>query len=93
MSAKKEFHHPEGQPHPRPPSHHKKVKSYDFGWTINGEAKKLARAFLKRNSKFDSEIGIAEQIKNFVYHKDNRKRYVDFVLEFLARKKRNRIMT
>tara|TARA_Y100001954_G_scaffold190680_1_gene204867 strand:+ start:3251 stop:4795 length:1545 start_codon:yes stop_codon:yes gene_type:complete len=82
------FNHPEGQAHPRPPSHLKKSKRYDFGEDILGESSKVIEEFLKKENQLKdiSEISLAKQVRNFIYKKSNRKNYVIEAKNYLKNK-------
>ena len=51
------FNHPEGQPHPRPPSHLKKSKRYDFGEDIFGKSSKAVEEILKKGNQLELVVG------------------------------------
>ena len=83
------FDHPEGQPHPRSPSHLKKVKRYDFGEAILGKAPGIIKNFLEKEGglKDLSEISLGKQIRDFIYNKDSRKKYIDMATNHLKNKR------
>ena len=63
------FKHPEGQPHPRPPVHLKKVGRYNFGEKILGDNFSEIKNFLTQKKYFNStsEESLAAQLRNFIY--------------------------
>ena len=85
------FNHPEGNPHPRPPSHLKKSRRYDFGEDIFGKSSDAIEEILKKDNqlKDTSEISLAKQVRNFVYKKCNRKNYVTEAKSYLKNKELN----
>jgi len=82
------FNHPEGDPHPRPPSHLKKGKRYDFGEDLLGESFKAIESLLKKDDQLKdlSEISLAKQVRDFIYKKSNRKKYVSEAKNYLKNK-------
>ena len=83
------FNHPEGQSHPKPPSHLKKVKRYEFGESIFGKSPRFIESFLKKENQLKdlAEISLAKQIRSFIYKKTNRKEYVTATNNYLKNKK------
>lgn len=82
------FNHPEGQPHPRPPSHLKKSKRYDFGEDIFGKSSEAVEEILKKGNQLEdiSEVSLGKQVRNFIYKKTNRKNYVSEAKSYLKNK-------
>jgi hypothetical protein len=85
----KGFHHPEGGTHPRPPSHLKKVKRYDFGEQLFGHSSKIIKKYLKevKPKNMNRELSVSRQVRNLVYDRHARKKYVDYSLKYLRNKK------
>jgi len=83
------FNHPEGEAHPRPPSHLKRIRRYDFGEEIFGKTPKSIISFLEQEKSLrdSSQISLAKQVRDYIYEEQNRKKYVDFANNYLKNKK------
>lgn len=81
------FNHPEGQAHPRPPTHLKRVKRYDFGEFIAPLPEKLIQNYIGDRRFFSESKSLAGKLRDFIYDKDQRSGYVDFAQNYLITKK------
>ena len=85
------FNHPEGQSHPWPPSHLKKLGRYNFGEDIFGMSFNAIKNFIHKNTSIKNQNknkkSLAQKVRDFIYLKENRNRYVNFANKYLKEKK------
>lgn len=86
------FNHPEGEVHPKAPTHRKRVKDYDFGHELFGLSEQLIENFLAQESVLECNPYrcVSQQIRDFVYLKEQRASYVKFAYDYLRQKKINK---
>lgn len=83
------FIHPEGEIHPKAPSHKKRMKRYDFGELIFGNSPKRIETFFKAKNILRPEISLAKQVRDYIHHHENRKKYIEMAHDYLKTKAQN----
>lgn len=66
----------------------KRLGRYDFGEALFGDSSKVIKRFLEKEDRLTdpSTISLAEQVREFIYRRDNRRKYVDTALDYLKSK-------
>ncbi len=71
-----------------PISHSKRVNQYDFGESLFGVSSKVIKSFLKKEEQIVNPLttSLAEQIREYIFDQNKRKKYVDTALNYLKSK-------